>query len=514
MSEMSWEHASEARAALNAIVTDPEHGTAALSNPTTMSNLLKDYLPDAPREKSILVAAAEAGLADTLRDHVGQGMDSATAIRLTASSFSSSTPFTPEACNWVTDELAIALGITPPGVGGGFGGSPGGTPAGGNPPGFAPIGGEAMPTQMAPSPGAGFGQQGFGQPGTGQPGFGQSPAQPNPQDQPTAFGYQPGYGPQQGGQQQGGGYGGGSAGNPGQGYPGQGGFPTAQNVGPAYPGPQGFATAQTPAAGFGGQQSPGYPGQQQGFVQPGQAGGPPGGYGGYGGPSGYGGTPVKSGGSRRGLFIGGGIVAVVVIVIIAVVAFSGGNKPTPGPTPTGAAPTASVSTSPTTPPSTAPPAPAGTESLTTIMNPKGETPVGTKCAQAVLFKLNAATISSRIFCPDTTTPHVQVWGYQFFTNAGYKAGLAHINAYTGFKSTSTSCPPAGSSTAGTATWHANHNPKYVAHPGQILECFTDAGLPVLIWTMPTMHVFFIGEDIKKDTTINVVLKWWDTLLYG
>ena len=137
MSEMSWEHASEARAALNAIVSDPEHGVAALSSPTTMSNLLKDYLPDAPREKSILVAAAEAGLADTLRDHVAQGMDASTAIRLTASSFSSSTPFTPEACNWVTDELALALGISRPG-GGAFGG---GAPGGGNPPGFSPLAG-------------------------------------------------------------------------------------------------------------------------------------------------------------------------------------------------------------------------------------------------------------------------------------------------------------------------------------------------------------------------------------
>src|SRR6266568_7279862 len=95
LTEMSWEHAAEARAALNAIVTDPQHGVGALSSAQTMSNLLKDLLPDAPREKSILVAAAEAGLAGTLRQHVDQGMDPDTAIRLTASSFSSTTPFTP-----------------------------------------------------------------------------------------------------------------------------------------------------------------------------------------------------------------------------------------------------------------------------------------------------------------------------------------------------------------------------------------------------------------------------------
>ena len=79
MADMPWEHADEARAALSAIVTDPEHGVTALSSPRTMSNLLKDLLPDAPREKNLLVAAAEAGLADTLRDHVAQGMS---AIRL------------------------------------------------------------------------------------------------------------------------------------------------------------------------------------------------------------------------------------------------------------------------------------------------------------------------------------------------------------------------------------------------------------------------------------------------
>jgi Domain of unknown function (DUF4190) len=109
---MPWEHAEEARAALNAIVTDPEHGVAALSSPRTMSNLLKDLLPDAPREKNLLVAAAEARLADTLREHVSQGMDSSTAIRLTASSFSARTPLTPDACSWVTGEIAVALGIS------------------------------------------------------------------------------------------------------------------------------------------------------------------------------------------------------------------------------------------------------------------------------------------------------------------------------------------------------------------------------------------------------------------
>ena len=159
---MSWEHAAEAQAALNAIVTDPDYGVAALSSPRTMSNLLKDLLPHAPRERSILIAAAEAGLADTLRQHVYQGMDTNTAIRLSASSFSSTTPFTPEACIWVTNEIATALGIRR--------GSDGAL-------GF--YAGQRVPTQVAP--GYGYGQQGgYGiqQPAGYGPGPGPGPAVP------------------------------------------------------------------------------------------------------------------------------------------------------------------------------------------------------------------------------------------------------------------------------------------------------------------------------------------------
>src|SRR5258708_16312004 len=114
MAEMPWEHAAEARAALNAIVTDPEHGVQVLSSPRARSSLQKELPPDAPGEKSLVVAAAEAGLADTLREHVSHGMDPSTAIQLTASSFSDSSPLTPEACRWVTSEIAAAMGISSP----------------------------------------------------------------------------------------------------------------------------------------------------------------------------------------------------------------------------------------------------------------------------------------------------------------------------------------------------------------------------------------------------------------
>jgi hypothetical protein len=250
MADSSWEHAAEARAALNAIVTDPEHGTAALSSPRTMSNLLKDLLPDAPREKNLLVAAAEAGLADTLNEHVSQGMDPDTAISLTASSFSARSPLTPDACRWVTGEIAVALGISetsdaalispPPGTraGGAVATevSPGydSRPAGQYPPGqFSPGQGASSDRQAEPdsvgsardsysrapdsvqpvagsspggsavaSPGKGAPDQGWpgqGSPGQGSPGQGWPgqgwPGQGAPSSHPSSPGYQPGQGP-------------------------------------------------------------------------------------------------------------------------------------------------------------------------------------------------------------------------------------------------------------------------------------------------------------------------------
>ncbi len=128
MTSTSWEHQREVRDALRTIVSDPQLGVPALSSAQTMSNLLKDLLPDAPRETSVLVAAAEAGLAQVLLDHVSQGMDIATASSLTASAFAARTPFTADACNWAVAELSVALGLAP------------GAPAGGSPVGPPPAG--------------------------------------------------------------------------------------------------------------------------------------------------------------------------------------------------------------------------------------------------------------------------------------------------------------------------------------------------------------------------------------
>ncbi len=513
---MSWEHASEARAALNAIVTDPEHGVAALSSAQTMSNLLKDLLPDAPREKSILVAAAEAGLANTLRQHVDQGMDPDTAIRLTSSSFSSTTPFTPEACGWVTGEIATALGMSHSGTAGGIGGTPAG---------FDPIGQQGMPTRIAPVPGAGYtpGQaptQGFpatpGQGGASGFGAGAQPTTPGPW--------------QQGGGQQGGGFG---QGQPPGGQPG-GGFGQGQPPGGGYGGQPGAGYQGQPGGGFGGQpgqpavggwQAPG-PGQPGGFGQgqppAGYAGQPGGGWqpaGGAYGPTGPiipggPGGPIKPRGGKRGLLIAGGLVVALIVVVVVAVSLSGGGGGGDG---GGHSSSPAISpTSPTTQPSSTAPVASGPEPLTTIMNPAGLKPVGTQCQSAKTFGLNKPTLTNSTFCAHTQRANIVVWGYQFDSAAHYQAGLAHINHFVGFDKVTpgSGCPPPSGSTEGKIGWHANKNPKYVSRTGQDIECLIDGNKPVLIWSMPTQNVFFIGQDNATGTSINTILNWWKILNYG
>jgi hypothetical protein len=111
----SWDPKGEAQAALRSIVADPQYGPGALSSSQTMTNLLKDLLPDAPREASVLVAASDADVASSLQNYLSQGMDLGTASRLVAGSFENRTALTPAACTWVVGAVAGALRLdTPP----------------------------------------------------------------------------------------------------------------------------------------------------------------------------------------------------------------------------------------------------------------------------------------------------------------------------------------------------------------------------------------------------------------
>jgi len=109
-----FDQESMARAALSTIVSDPEHGPGVFSDPSALANLLSDLSPEAPRETGLLPAAARSGLAQALQDHISQGMDPATAIKITASALETATAYSAEACAWAAGEFAIALGLATP----------------------------------------------------------------------------------------------------------------------------------------------------------------------------------------------------------------------------------------------------------------------------------------------------------------------------------------------------------------------------------------------------------------
>lgn len=112
MTNTSFEHVTDVRVALRRVVSDPAYGADALSSPRTMSDLLQRLLPDAPRERSTLLAAVAAGLADTIRRYVSGGMDASTAIARSAASLAASHASMPiDACYWAAAEIALALGL-------------------------------------------------------------------------------------------------------------------------------------------------------------------------------------------------------------------------------------------------------------------------------------------------------------------------------------------------------------------------------------------------------------------
>jgi hypothetical protein len=103
-----WDPLGKAREALRSIVAD--FGTSALSSPPVLENVLRDLLPGSPRQVSLIVAAAGAGVTSTLQEHVTQGIDPSTAVRLSSAQLAEQTPFDAAGCRWVTGEFALALG--------------------------------------------------------------------------------------------------------------------------------------------------------------------------------------------------------------------------------------------------------------------------------------------------------------------------------------------------------------------------------------------------------------------
>ncbi|MGH3274506.1 MAG: hypothetical protein ACRDNZ_09350, partial [Streptosporangiaceae bacterium] len=109
MTEQPFDERGEAHEALGTIVSS--YGGRVLGSPQMLRNLVADLLPDLPRERSLLVSAAEASVAAQMTQYVEEHhIDAETAVHLVARSLSERTMIDSTASMWVTTEFAQALG--------------------------------------------------------------------------------------------------------------------------------------------------------------------------------------------------------------------------------------------------------------------------------------------------------------------------------------------------------------------------------------------------------------------
>jgi len=97
--------------ALQSVVAD--YGAAALSDAQFMNNVLRDLLPDEPREASVLVAAAEANVPGIIGERVAQHISPGAAIAQAAATLGERTALTQDACMWAARQMAQALNLLP-----------------------------------------------------------------------------------------------------------------------------------------------------------------------------------------------------------------------------------------------------------------------------------------------------------------------------------------------------------------------------------------------------------------
>jgi hypothetical protein len=109
MTEQQLDAQGEARDALSSVVAD--FGPRVLSDPRMLGSRMSDLLPDSPKERQLLITAAEADVAGDLTRHVQeQHLDPNTAVQLVAGSLSDRKSIDLAASTWVAAEYAKALG--------------------------------------------------------------------------------------------------------------------------------------------------------------------------------------------------------------------------------------------------------------------------------------------------------------------------------------------------------------------------------------------------------------------
>jgi hypothetical protein len=457
----------EAREALGTAVAS--YGQRVLNDPHTLGNLVADLLPDLPRERSLLVTAAEAGVAAELRQHVEeQRIDPDTAVQLVASALSDRRALDPAAGRWVAAEYAQALGyqVRP------YPAAVAPRPSQLNPAAQRTMTATGSPDAMAPD------VQVPSQPSW--PPAGQAPQRPPGQlwqaPQPPPSQPLPSPPPQPWG----------PAGSAPQSWPPAG--PPPQSWPPAGSAPQSWPPAGPP------------PGQSWPLPQP-SSGGP--------------GNAWSD--RKRGLIavaaaaalIGGYLIAATVAHTFpfakAKAHAAAVSSPLHSPRP------AAQPTRPATPTPTGPVLAAGVAPLVQLLPGDIDDPA-TQCQNdPPPYSWDMTGRVAALTCTDPGLPKgTELHAYQLDNQADFEAAWQSFNKVIGFSSTDagSNCPPAKGG-EGTAPMHAKWFPP---RSGQVLECLTvpdDNGKPhpVFTWTFPTEDTF-IAAVAPPNSSFAALVTWF------
>ena len=459
MSSAPLDSSGQAREALATAVSN--FGPRILSNPQMLENVFRDLLPDAPREVSILVTAAQAEVPSLLQDRIGQHMDPDTATRLTASVLGEQRALDGAACLWATTEFARALGYAVSDV-----------PAAG-PTGTQPDAGGSGWTAAAPSAAAPPG--GFAPPWPGSPaGTGAPPGS----GAPAGTGTPPWAGAQAG---------------TGTGAPPWAGAQAGAGTGTSPPGP-----AMPQGAGIGEDDRTRTQGTG-GFAAGGVAAGgfAAGGAGGVSPPH----SPPPRGGRNRLV----AAVVAAVLVVGAVVGFLVTRGPakstvqtTTTTTPSNPTTTLPRITTTTTPNTTTPPS---LTSLTQLVPGDDQDPTTCSPFQLVNTQAQQAQVVSSLRCEDTDV-NAFVFAIQFQTLLDYEEELTTFNATANYDlaTASPACPPESGTQGGTSYSFSS----FPARSGQFLECFSDNQGFTYVWTLPSENAFLWTTTTQPSDVEN----WW------
>jgi len=445
MSEGTYDVQGEVRDALNTAVAG--YGKRVLDDPRVLGNLVTDLLPDLPRERSLLVTGAEAGIAAELAQHVeGQHMDADTAVSLVARSLAESRSLAPGASMWVATEYAKALGyqvrsqVPPPME------TVADTPAWPQhnetetvdrafPPAYPP------PTPMPPvNPAAG--QMPPAYPAPGQ----MPPAYPAPGQMPPA-------------------------------YPPPGQMPP----GPTIPGAWPAASSQQRKSRLGLFLGAGaaavivlylvvavvastFP-----FSKPKPT------------PTS---TPTLHPTATASLN-----------ATSSASASASGSASASSSSSASAAATGSLAA-----------LPAGLKPLKVLL-PTDIQDASSECADQAKIPWTNPGLVRALSCTTTDMPNGQVFGYQMDSTADYNQAWANYNSWANFGTSSTDvCPPGtGQTQGGPGEWWG---PRFPQRAGQVIECFTSNSGPVYVWTYPTENAFIVAQP-DKSWTFSKLETWWE-----